>query len=108
MAFSSTLIQGIYYILMRELRQVHFSVVSFTAGCFGFVGAGALAFGMNVFKVPEGTNEILLVVGLGLLSFAGSIALVGVLKFEEAETVIKKFKPVPNTIILENLKSITK
>ncbi len=42
---------------------------------------------MNVFKVPEGTKEILLMSALGLLALVGSSCIVFALKFEEAGTV---------------------
>jgi len=74
--------------MMRHTRHINFMVMTLAYGVSGLLMSGILEWILDVFKVPEGIVEILLVIAIGLLSFLGTCFLLLALKFEEAGTVL--------------------
>jgi len=69
------------------MRHVNFIVMSLGTGTMGLLIAGIAVWIADIFKLPEGRDEILLILALGVLSFLSICLITAALKFEEAGIV---------------------
>ncbi len=75
------------YVILRFLRDVHYSVVTVSYGIIGSIECIVLALGAGVFELPHGLREWGLAVGLITFTFLGQTTLIIALKYEQAGPV---------------------
>ena len=70
-----TLIQANVYILLRLLKEIHFSVIIFLYGTIGTVVSATALFALSTPHIPESNLDIVMTFAVGFLSFLAQIAL---------------------------------
>ncbi|XP_021958875.2 solute carrier family 35 member G1 isoform X2 [Folsomia candida] len=74
-------------ILMRNIRQTHFSLMLLVGGGWGVGQSGAMGWALDVLKVPDTIWVWSLLGCLGLMTFLGQIGIIMALKYENAGPV---------------------
>jgi len=74
-------------VIIRHLRDVHYTVVTVIYGIQGTVICGILVVVYDVFELPQTPLEWSLVVGLSLLTWGGQTGLVLALQLEQCAVV---------------------
>ncbi|CAL8125183.1 unnamed protein product [Orchesella dallaii] len=98
LAVISMLLAAVVYIILRYLKDIHFSVVSL------FIGSGGIVFGVvytwlfTEFVIPASKEEVFLLIALAFLVCLSSITIVIALQNEEAFVVSLALQSVPNLI----------
>lgn len=86
-AISSTLFGANVYILLRALKNLHFSVIMTNFGCFALIYTLIICWSINIICWPKCGYERLLIIILAIFSFLGQILLTLSLKIEQAGPV---------------------
>jgi len=81
------LLATVVIIILRFLREVHYSIVTISYGILGSIECVTLAAIYGVLELPHGAHEWTLAVGLILFTFLGQTFLILALKFEQAGPV---------------------
>jgi hypothetical protein len=82
------LLATVVIIILRFLRDVHYSIVTALYGVLGSIEFVSLAAVYGVLQLPHGAHEWALAVGLILFTFLKQTFLILALKFEQADPVI--------------------
>lgn len=86
-ALSSTVFAAIVYILLRALKDLHFSVIMVCFATYSVLQTSTMAWATGNLCWPKCGSERLLVVSLGVLSFSGQMLLTIAAQLEEAGLV---------------------
>ncbi|XP_030762775.1 solute carrier family 35 member G1 [Sitophilus oryzae] len=86
-AFSSTLFGANAFVILRALKDVHFSVIMTNFGAFAFVQCLIVSYFIGAFCLPVCGADRYLIVALALFSFLGQILLTVALQLEQAGPV---------------------
>ncbi|CAG7786816.1 unnamed protein product [Allacma fusca] len=88
LASCAMLINAFMFIVMRKLRQVHFTLMLVSFGLWGLAESLIIGGSMGVLQLPSNLQELLLTFGvMPATVFMGQISLVLALKFENAGPV---------------------
>lgn len=83
-AMLSTLFSAAVYILLRALKNIHFSVIMVCFASYSIIQTSTMAFTIGNLTWPKRGTERMLFIALGLFSFAGQILLTIAAQLEEA------------------------
>ncbi|XP_011698104.1 PREDICTED: solute carrier family 35 member G1 [Wasmannia auropunctata] len=86
-AFSATLFGANAYVLLRALKDLHFSVIMTNFGSFALIQTTLISWAIGALCMPHCGTDRLLVVALALFSFAGQILLTLALQIEQVGPV---------------------
>lgn len=86
-AFSATLFGANAYVLLRALKDLHFSVIMTNFGLFALIQTTLISWAIGALCMPHCGTDRLLVVALALFSFTGQILLTLSLQIEQAGPV---------------------
>lgn len=86
-ALLSTIFGAIVYILLRTLKNLHFSVILVTFATYSILQTSGMAWATGKLCWPKCGTERLLVVALGIFSFSGQMLLTIAAQLEEAGLV---------------------
>ncbi|XP_050534262.1 solute carrier family 35 member G1 [Daktulosphaira vitifoliae] len=86
-AMLSTLFSATVYILLRALKNIHFSVIMVCFAIYSILQTSTMALAIGNLTWPKCGTERLLFVALGLFSFAGQMLLTIAAQLEEAGLV---------------------
>lgn len=86
-ALSSTIFAAIVYILLRALKDLHFSVIMVCFATYSILQTSSMAWATGNLCWPRCGTERLLVVALGVFSFSGQMLLTIAAQLEEAGLV---------------------
>lgn len=86
-ALLSTFFGAIVYVLLRALKDLHYSVILVTFATYSIVQTSSMAWATGNLCWPKCGTESLLVIALGLFSFSGQILLTIAAQLEEAGLV---------------------
>lgn len=64
---------GVIIIVRNLLEKVHFSLMMLVLGVWGVFEAGVLALSLDVLRVPELLPDILMMLGVAILTFFGHL-----------------------------------
>ncbi|XP_026812263.1 solute carrier family 35 member G1 isoform X2 [Rhopalosiphum maidis] len=86
-ALLSTFFAAIVYILLRALKNLHFSVIMVTFAAYSIIQTSTMAWATGNMCWPKCGTEKILVIALGVFSFSGQILLTIAVQLEEAGLV---------------------
>jgi len=86
-ALLSTFFAAIVYILLRALKNLHFSVIMVTFSAYAIIQTSIMAWATGNLCWPKCGTETILVIALGVFSFSGQILLTIATQLEEAGLV---------------------
>jgi drug/metabolite transporter (DMT)-like permease len=86
-AVGSMLLFSVVYIIMRYLRDIHYSIIILVYGIVATIECVFLAWNAGVLDIPHGSEEWALAAGLILFTFLGQTLFVISLQFEQAGPV---------------------
>lgn len=86
-ALLSTIFAAIVYILLRALKNLHFSVIMVCFATYSILQTSSMAWATGKLCWPKCGTERLLVVALGIFSFSGQMLLTIAAQLEEAGLV---------------------
>ncbi|CAI6368773.1 unnamed protein product [Macrosiphum euphorbiae] len=86
-ALLSTFFGAIVYILLRTLKDLHFSVIMVTFATYSIIQTTSMAWATGNLCWPKSGTEIILIVALGVFSFSASTLITIASQFEEAGLV---------------------
>ncbi|ODN00876.1 Solute carrier family 35 member G1 [Orchesella cincta] len=75
------------FLLLRYLRQLHFSLITVIFGFWGSFQSLALSASISKFQPPEGVEHWMMAIGLASVTFIGQTCITLAFKFEQAGTV---------------------
>ncbi|XP_060533993.1 solute carrier family 35 member G1 [Cylas formicarius] len=86
-AFSSTLFGANAYVILRALKDVHYSVIMANFGTYGFVQCIMFTYFIGALCLPTCGTDRYLIVALAVSSFLGQILLTTAMQMEQAGPV---------------------